>query len=681
MNSLLPETSNLVYALGWALIHSLWQALLVYVLLRVVLRYLPASYASARYYSAVSAIGITIGWFIITLAYEYNTVPGFSAVGSSPVSFTPATVAVSGNSNSASFVSGILSWYNAHTQLVVTLYICGIALLLFRLVYNLLTLKNLKNTGIIPPDGQWLCILDKCLDTLQISRQVQLLFSSKVTVPMVMGSIKPVILVPVAIANQMTIQEAEAILLHELAHVRRNDYLINIIQMFIETVLFYNPFVWLISSVIRKEREHCCDDIVVMKTNDRLPYAKALAALETYRLYPAPPALAATGSKNLLLTRIKRIMEMKNNNIKYGQLTVVLLVIVLLLTSVALIIPQVNAQSKKDKKEQPATGTKTKTTFSINNQVVTITDDKGNKKTYTSINAMPADEKKELEDKLSESFGSVLANSAKGSVVIYDDNGKKDVAIVKKDGGKIDIVDYDGTETDIDRLVSNAMSLVDWDKISKTAIDTLDKVDRAAIEAEVKQALKESKEEMKAMAKKMRMAEIEIAKADKEMRLADIEMAKADKEMRKADREMRLAEKEMANAKNLSAKEMADARREVTIARTGHNKAIIDAHKEIAEAQKRIAEAQKEVTREMAHAGAITKNRIYSSHDKILEAMEKDGLINRKKGFEIEKKGNELYIDGIRQSKEVFKKYELMMDVKNLSIKGNSRSIKMTTDD
>jgi beta-lactamase regulating signal transducer with metallopeptidase domain len=106
----------------------------------------------------------------------------------------------------------------------------------------------------------------------------------------------------------------EAILLHELAHISRADYLINIFQSAIETLLFFNPFVWRMSSVIRREREHCCDDLVVAFTEQPLAYARALSSLARQHAAPLPAiALAATGQQPLLFNRIKRIIEMKDH--------------------------------------------------------------------------------------------------------------------------------------------------------------------------------------------------------------------------------------------------------------------------------------------------------------------------------------------------------------------------------
>ena len=119
-----------------------------------------------------------------------------------------------------------------------------------------------------------------------------LLESSRVAVPLVVGWLRPAILVPVAALSGLTALEMEAILAHELAHIRRHDYLVNLVQCLIETLMFHHPATWWISGVIRREREHCCDDIAVLACRDRVVYARALAAMEGLR---SPCVLLVSG--------------------------------------------------------------------------------------------------------------------------------------------------------------------------------------------------------------------------------------------------------------------------------------------------------------------------------------------------------------------------------------------------
>jgi len=148
---------------------------------------------------------------------------------------------------------------------------------------------------------------------LNISKQIRISFSELIDVPCVIGYIKPLVLLPVTICVNLSADEVEAILLHELSHIKRNDYLGNLLQQFITVLLFFNPFTQLINRIINQERENGCDDLVVEKTGEPLIYAQALIKLEEARRSNLQLALAATGQKFHLLNRIERIMKTKKH--------------------------------------------------------------------------------------------------------------------------------------------------------------------------------------------------------------------------------------------------------------------------------------------------------------------------------------------------------------------------------
>ena len=150
---------------------------------------------------------------------------------------------------------------------------------------------------------------------------------------MVIGFIRPIILMPVGLLAGLPAAQVEALLLHELAHIRRHDYLVNLLQVFVEGLVFYHPAVWWIAAVIRAEREHCCDDLVVATQGDAFQYASALAALEFQRGDVGQPALAATGGN--LVKRIRRILAQPET--PRSALTPVLSAAILSVTAVAVL--------------------------------------------------------------------------------------------------------------------------------------------------------------------------------------------------------------------------------------------------------------------------------------------------------------------------------------------------------
>ena len=153
---------------------------------------------------------------------------------------------------------------------------------------------------------QWQEKLSSLCLRLRVSRPVRLCESVLVEVPTVIGWLRPVILVPASALTGLSAEQLEALLAHELAHIKRYDYLINLLQTAVETLLFYHPAVWWLSAQIRQEREHCCDDLAVATCGDVLTYARALAELEQLR--SVAPQLAVAANGGALINRIQRLV-------------------------------------------------------------------------------------------------------------------------------------------------------------------------------------------------------------------------------------------------------------------------------------------------------------------------------------------------------------------------------------
>jgi uncharacterized protein (TIGR03435 family) len=165
-----------------------------------------------------------------------------------------------------------------------------------------------------PPE--WQEILRRLGARIGLSRPVRLLVSALVQVPTVVGCLRPVVLVPVGALSGLPPEHLEALLLHELAHIRRHDYLVNILQSVAEALLFYHPAVWWVSGHIRAERELCCDDVAVSASGDALTVARALAQLESYRVAHLAAAVAANGGS--LSNRIARLLGQSRPPVRAG---------------------------------------------------------------------------------------------------------------------------------------------------------------------------------------------------------------------------------------------------------------------------------------------------------------------------------------------------------------------------
>jgi beta-lactamase regulating signal transducer with metallopeptidase domain len=330
----------------------------------------------------------------------------------------------------------------------------------------------MRTKGITAADAYWTEWIQQWQEKLDIGRKVQLFFSEKVNVPMTMGALKPVILLPIASLNNLTQDQLEAILLHELAHIKRHDYLFNIIQTVVETILFFNPFTWLISRIIRKEREHCCDDVVIANMNTPLPYARALAELEVQRFNKM--ALAATGNKNQLLNRIKRIMEMKKRPVNYTQFGVAAILILALIVSIAWFSPvmaQTKKTVKKDKKGNTTVTTTSKTnkngTKSVTKTIIIDSKDENN---HNGVHPNDAGNAEDIRKRIDEA----MANADLSHI-------DEEVKEALKD------VDWEG----IGNNVHTAIAAVDWDKIGDETRVAIANIDWDDINRQIKEATKE----------------------------------------------------------------------------------------------------------------------------------------------------------------------------------------------
>ena len=189
---------------------------------------------------------------------------------------------------------------------VVMVWLAGAVVFWVRLAGGWVVAARMRSMLVRRAPPEWQEILRRLGARIGLSRPVRLLVSALVQVPTVVGWLRPVVLVPVGALSGLPAEHLEALLLHELAHIRRHDYLVNILQSVAEALLFYHPAVWWVSGHIRAERELCCDDVAVSVSGDALTYARALAQLESYRPAHLSAAVAANGGS--LSDRIARLL-------------------------------------------------------------------------------------------------------------------------------------------------------------------------------------------------------------------------------------------------------------------------------------------------------------------------------------------------------------------------------------
>jgi len=493
--TLSATTSIITHSLAWALLYSLWQGLLVYGSLFVLLRAMPDINSRVKYYLSVGAFAGLFIWFADTWILQYEKLKGAVVYITSPGTEHGATVTHAVKTFGAQTQNPmlrLLPGLERYFPFIMVMYTIGLSFMLFRFLVSVLQLRALRNQGITTPEQQWNDFIRNWQKQFEITRPVKLFLSTHITVPMMLGSIKPIILLPVATINNLSTEQVEAILLHELAHIKRHDYLLNMLQTIGEIILFFNPFVWLISSVIRKERELCCDDLVVENAANPLPYASALALLEGNR-QTANLALAASGNKNQLFHRIKRIMEMKKNNLNYSQLTIIIVAIIAISFTLAM-FTFTPSFAQKAKKEYPADTTK-KNVYRY--KKVTI-DDKGNRTEEIRESDKP--------------FKDNTADEENDAVVSSKDNSgqktKKEIIIAHKDRDNI-VIDLDADEITKDAYEK----VVEAMKKGKAEIEKMNNPEmQKEILAEIDAAMKEAKEGLEDGKKEMEQLEKEMKK-------------------------------------------------------------------------------------------------------------------------------------------------------------------------
>ena len=331
---------QLIKAFGWSIINSLWQSALIYGILFIVLFSFPKLAAKHKHNIAFGSI------VLMFLSFSYNFGDQMiKGLQSQQARFTDQNLEIYHYLNNLpeSFSSKAEQYF----PLIVGFYLLGIFLQLFVISKGYRQLNKLKKENLSEVPSAWVSIFKRVTTNLNIKKTVGFQISSMVNVPLVLGYLKPVVLFPLTLVNQLDADQVEAILIHELSHIRRNDFLLNLIKTAIETILFFNPFVWMAGRFIHIEREHACDDLVLKLTQKPLNYAHALLKLELLKDKTSPAyALAATGKTQNLYQRIKRITNMKTNYLNAKQQMAALTLGIACLFSIAWISPA--------KKEVPA---------------------------------------------------------------------------------------------------------------------------------------------------------------------------------------------------------------------------------------------------------------------------------------------------------------------------------------
>ncbi len=601
-----PE--HLTQALGWTLLHSLWQGAFIALLLGLLLVLLHRHSAKTRYRVAGAALLAQLVLAVATFA-TYDGITEASTLRA-VVAGQPLTAHTVQQAADQTFWVAPLTvgqaYFEQHLPLLVTFWLLGMLLMALRFTGGLAYTQRLRHYRATPMGTHWQQKVDALAQRMGMPKAVRLVESALVQVPVAIGYAKPIILLPIGAVTGLRPEQLEAVLAHELAHILRKDYLVNMLQTAVDTLFFYHPAMWWVSGVVRAERENCCDDMAVAVCGDTLTYARALAQLEEMRLPAAPAmALAISGKQGSLVNRIKRLVGQPNLRPTFTEGFAAALTLV-----VGLLVLSFGAMAGLTPTTQPA-------------------------------NAAPL-EKRVIVTK------SILGNTNVTSYTVQDSTGKnRDIVIIKNKKGKVKELYVDGK-----RIPNKYMK--EYEALVNQRLQA------------VKNGPRASREEVE-VEMKMAQAAADASKGDKEVYIYKRVYVDGDSTMLPPPPPLPplppapgmmpplppappVAPAAPSSNKQQAQKDM--ERYEVEI-KTIENRVEKQVHKEMAAHEKAMEAHGKEMER-----------RHEAQFQRVKAEMVNDGILKESdKNLNIQFKNDEFYVNDKKQSKEMAEKYRNMLQM------------------
>ncbi len=284
--------TQLAQALSASLLQFVWQGAVIAILTAAALSLLQRRSANTRYLTACT------GLFVMSVLPLVTTIAALR-----PMNARTPGLAAAAAAHPAATLPAVAAPLDLAQNWILRIWCVGVLLFALRLVLSGRHISRLRTTG-EAAEKAILARAASLADRMGLARPVAVLVSQIADCPSVAGWLRPAILLPAAVLAGMDVEQLDAILAHELAHIRRHDYLVNLLQTVVETLLFYHPAVWWLSARIRREREFCCDDLAVRYTGGAIGYARALTNLERLR---SAPTLSPAANGGPLLARIRRL--------------------------------------------------------------------------------------------------------------------------------------------------------------------------------------------------------------------------------------------------------------------------------------------------------------------------------------------------------------------------------------
>jgi beta-lactamase regulating signal transducer with metallopeptidase domain len=421
--NLLP--GNWLHALGATLFHSLWLGVILALLAGLVMFTTRKASATWRY----NLLTVCLALFVIAIGFTfYQELQKPVSYGQSqavhetginlPNAIADQQAVTNVQHDMYSGLNRLLSLWNAYAYQIVLVWfliICGKSI---QLIVGLNGVYHLRNHKTYAAGKKWDEKLNELAQKLGLTQQVKVMQSGIAQVPMVVGHFKPLILIPLGLLNGLSTAEVESIFSHELAHIKRKDYLVNLLQSFIEIVFFFNPAVLWVSQLIKTEREHCCDDLAIVCVNDRKNYIQALIVCQEFKQRAPAYAMAMSGNKGSLLHRASRMLFNTNSTLNKMEKTILTIAMVSVVVCTAAFKSVGNAKTatKKEistsilalqdttkKKNKPAEGKSAdqlerEINAKMDSQLKKLNEKQQQQETKEDVKARQADERARKED-------------------------------------------------------------------------------------------------------------------------------------------------------------------------------------------------------------------------------------------------------------------------------------------
>ncbi len=347
LSNFIPD--DIIIAISGTILHSLWQGVLISILLAVALLFVNKQSAKLRSALACVAMILFLVSSISTFTHLYNNSANETEKISALATETTVSENLSHTENdliSYSRVSAV-SLYKSASQFVnnfytekfnyiFTFWVFGMLFLAFRMLGGFYYTQRIKHRRTIPIAVHWQQRVIRIAESLGVSKTIKLFESPFIKQPVVIGYFKPFILMPIGMITGLPQDQLEAIIAHEIAHIKRADYLLNLFQSVMEGLFFFNPAIWWFSSIIRKEREFSCDDLAIKHCGSRGALSHALLSIEELRGKSPAFSMGLIGNEKSLLGRIRRMNDDKNRNIDNQRKLFAAIMLITLFTTVIL---------------------------------------------------------------------------------------------------------------------------------------------------------------------------------------------------------------------------------------------------------------------------------------------------------------------------------------------------------